>query len=315
MRRKGSGRSGEAEFCPGLGRAQRREKAGAAEKGKCSRYRKKKRVGIQEKICIGAVRIQEREACMIRKKYDELETRIYDSRREMGEAAAADIAAAVKKVLGEKEECSMIFAAAPSQNEVLEALRGDPSIEWGRIRAFHMDEYCGLAPDAPQTFGNFLERALFARVPLKAVHYLRDAGTEPEEICANYAALLERHPADIVCLGIGENGHIAFNDPPVADFEDPETVKLVELDSVCRRQQVNDGCFPSLEEVPACAVTLTVPALCRAERMFCVVPGARKADAVRNTCQGEIGEKCPATALRRHGGAVLYLDRDSAAGL
>lgn len=252
---------------------------------------------------------------MIGKKYDDLEVRIYDSRSKMGKAAASDIAEAVREVLGRKEECSMIFAAAPSQNEVLEALREDASIEWGRIRAFHMDEYCGLAPDAPQAFGNFLEEALFAKVPLKAVHYLRDAGAAPEEVCANYAALLERYPADIVCLGIGENGHIAFNDPPVADFRDPELVKVVELDSVCRRQQVNDGCFSSLDAVPSFAVTLTVPALCRAERMFCVVPGVRKADAVQNTCKGEIGEKCPATALRRHGGAVLYLDRDSAAGL
>lgn len=252
---------------------------------------------------------------MIRKKYDEMETRIYDSRREMGQAAAADIAAAVREVLGRKEECSMIFAAAPSQNEVLEALREDPSIEWGRIRAFHMDEYCGLAPDAVQAFGSFLDRALFAQVPLKAVHYLRDAGAAPEEICANYEALLERYPADIVCLGIGENGHIAFNDPPVADFRDPRLVKVVELDPICRRQQVNDGCFSSLEEVPCYAVTLTVPALCRAERMFCAVPGIRKADAVRRTCQDDVKEACPATALRRHGGAVLYLDRDSAAQL
>ena len=252
---------------------------------------------------------------MIGKKYDELDVRIYGSPREMGQAAALDIAEAVREVLGRKEECCMIFAAAPSQNEMLEALQKDASVEWGRIRAFHMDEYCGLVPDAPQTFGNFLEKALFAKVPLKAVHYLRDAGTSPEEICGNYAELLERYPADIVCLGIGENGHIAFNDPPVADFGDPKLVKLVELDPWCRRQQVNDGCFSSLEEVPAYAVTLTVPALCRAEKMFCVVPGARKAAAVRDTCKGEVGEKCPATALRLHGAAVLYLDGDSAAGL
>ena len=157
---------------------------------------------------------------MIGKKYDELDVRIYGSPREMGQAAALDIAEAVREVLGRKEECCMIFAAAPSQNEMLEALQKDASVEWGRIRAFHMDEYCGLVPDAPQTFGNFLEKALFAKVPLKAVHYLRDAGTSPEEICGNYAELLERYPADIVCLGIGENGHIAFNDPPVADFGD-----------------------------------------------------------------------------------------------
>lgn len=252
---------------------------------------------------------------MIRKVYEKMEVRIYGSRKEMGTAAAGDIAAAVRAVLAEKEECNMIFAAAPSQNEMLEALREDKSIEWRRIRAFHMDEYCGLDPAAPQAFGTFLERALFSAVPLKAVHYLREAGNGPEEICVNYTKLLEAYPADIVCLGIGENGHIAFNDPPVADFKDEKMVKIVELDQICRRQQVNDGCFPSLEQVPVRAVTLTVPALCRGKKMFCVVPGTLKAEAVKNTCEGPVGELCPATALRRHGGAVLYLDQDSAAGL
>lgn len=251
---------------------------------------------------------------MTEKRYDEMKVKIYDSRKEMGKAAAEEIGEAIRQVLARKEECSMIFAAAPSQNEMLEALRTKDSVEWSRVRAFHMDEYCGLDPAAPQAFGNFLERGLFAHVPLKAVHYLREAGNTPEEICVNYGKLLEAYPADIVCLGIGENGHIAFNDPP-ADFEDKKLVKIVELDPVCRQQQVNDGCFSSLEQVPTHAVTLTVPALCRGRRMFCVVPGALKAEAVRRTCEGPVGEACPATALRRHGGAVLYLDPDSGAGL
>ena len=249
------------------------------------------------------------------KMYDNLETRVYDSRKEMGAAAARDVAAAIEKVLAEKEICNMIFAAAPSQNELLAALRADTSIRWNRVRAFHMDEYCGLRPEAPQAFGNFLEQALFAHVPFLRVHYLREAGNTPEEICENYSALLKQYPVDIVCLGIGENGHIAFNDPAVADFSDPALVKVAELDAVCRQQQVNDGCFDTLEEVPARAVTLTIPALCRGKKLFCVVPGTRKAQAVRRTCEGPIGEACPATALRRHGGAVLYLDRDSAAQL
>ncbi len=249
------------------------------------------------------------------KMYDKLETRVYDSRKEMGAAAARNVAAAIEKVLAEKETCNMIFAAAPSQNEVLAALRADTSIPWNRVRAFHMDEYCGLRPEAPQAFGNFLEQALFAHVPLLSVHYLREAGNTPEEICENYSGLLKQYPVDLVCLGIGENGHIAFNDPAVADFSDPALVKVAELDAVCRQQQVNDGCFDTLEEVPARAVTLTIPALCRGKSLFCVVPGTRKAQAVRRTCEGPIGEECPATVLRRHGGAVLYLDRDSAAQL
>ena len=178
-----------------------------------------------------------------------------------------------------------------------------------------MDEYCGLEPAAPQAFGNFLDRALFAHVPLKAVYYLREAGSTPEEICENYTKQLEKYPVDIVCLGIGENGHIAFNDPPVADFKDKELVKVVALDQICRQQQVNDGCFSTLDQVPTHAVTLTVPALCKGKKMFCVVPGPLKADAVKNTCEGPVGEVCPATSLRNHEGAVLYLDSDSAAGL
>lgn len=252
---------------------------------------------------------------MIEKTYDELEARIYDSRAEMGAAAARDVAAAIGKVLEEKESCNMIFAAAPSQNEVLAALRADTSIQWSRIRAFHMDEYCGLKADAPQAFGNFLDQALFAHVPFRSVHYLRDAGRTPEEICETYSALLEQNPVDIVCLGIGENGHIAFNDPAVADFSDSALVKVVELDAVCRQQQVNDGCFCGIEEVPTHAVTLTIPALCRGKELFCVVPGIRKAHAVKQTCEGAIGEACPASVMRRHGNAVLYLDRDSATEL
>lgn len=244
--------------------------------------------------------------------FDLLRVEIYDTRGEMGAAAARDIAAAIRQVLAEKDCCNMIFAAAPSQNEVLAALAADKTVDFTRIRAFHMDEYIGLAPDAPQGFGNFLRRALFDKAPFKEVHYLHGSG-EPEAECARYAALLERYPADIVCLGIGENGHVAFNDPPVADFADPALVKKVALDPVCRQQQVNDGCFAALSQVPTHALTLTVPALMGGKRLFCVVPAATKAQAVRSTLYGPISEACPASALRRHGGAVLYLDPDSAA--
>ena len=252
---------------------------------------------------------------MKQRKYDNLMAQIYDTRVEMGAAAAKDIGAAIKEVLLKKEECNMIFAAAPSQNEVLASLAADESIEWNKIRAFHMDEYCGLDMEAPQAFGKFLDKALFEKVPFKSVSCLRNAGNTPEEICKNYSRWLNQYPVDIVCLGIGENGHIAFNDPPVADFHDDVLVKVVELDQVCRNQQVNDGCFATIDDVPTHAVTLTIPALCRGKKMFCVVPGILKADAVKNTCEGPIGEVCPATALRHHMGAILYLDRDSASKL
>lgn len=241
-----------------------------------------------------------------------LPVRIYDTRRNMGEAAAADVAACIRELLAVKQEIYMIFAAAPSQNEFLAALAATPGIEWNRIHALHMDEYVGLPADAPQGFGNFLRAAIFDQVPFASVDYI---GTEsdPDETCRRYAALLQGIQVDIVCMGIGENGHIAFNDPPVADFNDPLTIKKVALDETCRLQQVHDGCFARIEEVPRYAVTLTVPTMFRARYIFCIVPAPTKANAVRATVCGPISEQCPASILRTHEHAILYTDSDSAA--
>ena len=241
-----------------------------------------------------------------------LPVRIYDTRRNMGEAAAADVAACIRELLAVKQEIYMIFAAAPSQNEFLAALAAAPGIEWNRIHALHMDEYVGLPADAPQGFGNFLRAAIFGQVPFASVDYI---GTEsdPDETCRRYAALLQGIQVDIVCMGIGENGHIAFNDPPVADFNDPLTVKKVALDETCRLQQVHDGCFARIEEVPRYAVTLTVPTMFRARYIFCIVPAPTKANAVRATVCGPVSEQCPASILRTHEHAILYTDSDSAA--
>lgn len=244
-------------------------------------------------------------------KKDRLTVKIYDTRVQMGTAAAEEIKACILALLAQKEEINMIFAAAPSQNEVLEALVADREIPWERINAFHMDEYIGLSADAPQGFGNFLKAHLFERVPFKAVHYINIAAEDAEAECSRYAALLKEYPTDIVVLGIGENGHIAFNDPPVADFADPKAVKPVALDEICRNQQVNDGCFARLEDVPKTAITLTVPTLFAGKYLFCIVPAKTKAVAVRATLQGEISEACPASILRQHENAVLYLDGES----
>ena len=207
----------------------------------------------------------------------------------------------------------MIFAAAPSQNEVLASLACDKEIPWERVHAFHMDEYIGLSADAPQGFGNFLRAHIFGIAPFASVSYIDIAAKDAEAECARYASLLSQAPIDIVVMGIGENGHIAFNDPPVADFEDEKLVKPVALDEVCRQQQVNDGCFASIDDVPKTAITLTVPALFAGDTLFCIVPAKTKACAVKNTLSGEIGEWCPATVLRRHENAMLYLDADSSA--
>ena len=244
---------------------------------------------------------------------DLLTVNVYESRTEMGEAAAADIKACILSLLQTKETINMIFAAAPSQNEVLYALATDTEIPWNRVNAFHMDEYIGLSADAPQGFGNFLKEHIFGLADFKSVSYINVSASDAEAECERYAALLAKHPTDIVVMGIGENGHIAFNDPPVADFKDPKAVKPVELDEVCRNQQVNDGCFARLEDVPRTAITLTVPTLFAGKHLFCIVPAKSKANAVRATIHHQIGEICPATVLRRHKSAVLYLDADSSA--
>ena len=244
---------------------------------------------------------------------DKLEVRAYENRTLMGEAAARDISATIRSLLEHEDEINMIFAAAPSQNDVLLALVNDKSIDWTRVNAFHMDEYVGLDKDAPQGFGNFLFEHLFSLAPFKSVNYIDCTAKDPEAECLRYTELLKTNPTDIVVMGIGENGHIAFNDPPVADFADEKWVKVVELDPICRQQQVNDGCFKTIEEVPTHAITLTVPTLMRAAYHFCIVPAATKAQAVYNTLTGEISESCPASILRTQNSAILYLDEKSSA--
>ena len=241
---------------------------------------------------------------------DKLQVDVHDTRQAMGEAAGKYAAEAIRKYLSEKEEIYIVFAAAPSQNEFLESVSKAPGIDWSRVHALHMDEYIGLPEDAPQGFGNFLRRAIFDKVPFASVEYIY-AEERIEDTCARYTAILERHPVDLVFMGIGENGHIAFNDPGVADFNDPVLIKKVALDDKCRNQQVHDGCFETLEDVPEYALTLTVPALFRADKLICVVPAPTKADAVRATVCGPITEACPATILRRHKDARMFVDAAS----
>ncbi|MET9020452.1 glucosamine-6-phosphate deaminase [Actinopolymorpha sp. NPDC004070] len=240
--------------------------------------------------------------------------RVFPDRASLGYAAAADVAAQLRERLNYQDSVRMVFAAAPSQQETLDALAAEVGIDWTRVTAFQMDDYIGLPQDAPQRFGQWLRRAIFDRVPFKEVHLMRTDG-DPDARAREYADLLAAEPIDLVCLGIGVNGHIAFNDPPVADFADPAAVKVVELDDTCRQQQVDDGCFPTFDDVPPRALTLTVPRLLDADHLFCVVPGQAKAEAVRRTLNDPIGEACPATALRTHPACVLYLDQDSAGEL
>lgn len=228
----------------------------------------------------------------------------------LGEAAADDITEALIRRLASRPEVRMVFASAPSQEATLRALAVRPGIDWARVTAFHMDEYLGLASDAPERFGNWLRAVLLDRVPIGAVHLI-DPGEDPQATVEEYGGLLSVAPIDIVCLGIGVNGHLAFNDPP-ADLRDPALVKIIELDEVSRRQQVDDGCFATVAEVPRQAITLTVPALLSAQEIFCMAPGSRKQAAVTAALRGPIGGEVPASALRTHPYCTIYVDEESA---
>lgn len=236
--------------------------------------------------------------------------RVFENRRMLGEAAGREAAAAIRALLASKTTVRIIFAAAPSQNEFLAELAAAKDLDWSRITAFHMDEYLGLPEGSPQSFGSFLRVALFDKVKPGRVHYINPAA-DLEAECERYGRLLAEAPIDIVCLGIGENGHLAFNDPPVADFHDPLLVKAVTLDAACRTQQVNDGCFASLEEVPQQALTLTIPVLLSAKWLFCMVPGPTKRGAVTRTLHESVSTDCPSTILRSHGDCRLFVDTDS----
>lgn len=239
---------------------------------------------------------------------------IATSSQEMAQLAAERASELIRAAVERHGAAHVAFAAAPSQTAFLAQLRQQPAVPWAQVTAFQLDEYVGLPEGAAQRFSAYLDDALWHHVPLREAYILDPGGLAPEETCRRYALLLRAHPLHLACLGIGENGHLAFNDPHVADFEDPLSVKVVELDEACRQQQVNDGCFPSLREVPRQAVTLTMPTLFAAEAVVCVVPGARKRRTVQAALYGVMSPACPASLLRRHPNATLFLDEGSARG-
>ena len=243
---------------------------------------------------------------------NKLKVKTFETREEMGNHVAYEVSQKIKKLLMEKDMINIIFAAAPSQNEFLSALSIEEGINWSRINAFHMDEYIDLKSAASQRFGEFLNERIFGKVPFNKVYYINGEADDPALESQRYANLLKQFPVHIVCMGIGENAHIAFNDPHDADFYDPLMVKEVKLDEVSRQQQVHDGCFANIDEVPVSAITLTVPTLLSAKNIFCIVPGNNKAQAVYHTLNDEVNEKYPSTILRNHENAILYLDKESA---
>ena len=246
-------------------------------------------------------------------RVEQLPVLIYASEEELGRAAAADFAALLRAAVAERGEASVILATGNSQLAFLRALRAEADVPWGRVRVFHMDEYVGIDPEHRASFPRFLREHLLQHVSVLAFYPMAGEPERVEEICREYERQLRQYPADAVALGFGENGHIAFNDPPFADFDDPVWVKQVQLDEVSRKQQHGEGHFDSLEEVPKSAITLTIPALLAAKQMFCIVPEARKAEAVRACLREPISQDRPGSVLRRAPHARLYLDPDSAA--
>lgn len=244
---------------------------------------------------------------------DALEVRAYSALSVMATAAARTATSQLRNLLAQQDQATVILATGNSQIQFLAQLAEVGGVDWSRVTVFHMDEYLGIARDHPASFRRYLRERVEVRLKPRLFHYLEGDALEPVKECERYTRLLRAQPIDLCCLGIGENGHLAFNDPSVADFQDPLTVKLVKLDEPCRRQQVGEGHFPGLDAVPQYAFTLTIPALCSAKKMICVVPEKRKAQAVKDALRGPVSTDCPGSILRQQSHCLLFLDADSAA--
>ena len=247
-------------------------------------------------------------------KKEKLNVKIFTNKDEMGKAAAISVAEKLNAAIAEKGFANLILATGASQFQLLELLQ-QQSIDWRNITVFHLDEYKGMPVTHRASFRKYLKERILGKVQPKQVHYLNGDEPDAEAEVLRYENLLKEHPIDIACIGIGENGHIAFNDPPVADFNDPKLVKVVGLDEACRKQQLGEGWFPTFDDVPTHALSLTIPAIMHCKAICCVVPDERKAEAVFNTLNAEISTACPATILRTHPDCVLYLDKGSASKL
>ena len=250
----------------------------------------------------------------MRRDYGDLEVLIFETPGELGAAAAGAAAATIKNAVTERGVANVMFASGNSQFAFLDALTARDDVPWSDVVGLHMDEYVGMDTSHSASFARYMRERIIDVVHPKTFHCI-DGTTDPRDECARYTQLLRAHPLDLTCLGIGENGHLAFNDPPFADFDDPLDVKEITLDDASRRQQVGEGHFADLADVPRTAVTVTIPALLRARRVLAIVPESRKADAVARALQGPVTTDCPASILRRARHATLYLDRASAANV
>lgn len=248
----------------------------------------------------------------IKKFYkDKLKVEVFEDKEDMGRDAASFVAKNLTQALEHKGFANLILGTGTSQYPLLEALL-KKEIDWTKINLFHLDEYIGLSDHHPASFRKFLKERVADKMAFKSVNYLKGDADDIDAEISRYTGLLKDHPVDVACIGIGENGHIAFNDPPIADFNDPQYLKVVELDRDCRKQQVDEGWFSTIETVPEKAVTLTITAIMECKVLCCTVPDERKSEAVYKTLNDEINTCCPASVMRKHANAVLFLDRFSA---
>jgi glucosamine-6-phosphate deaminase len=243
---------------------------------------------------------------------EELTVRVADDVVELARDAAGEAALALRAAIAARGEANVMLATGNSQLAFLAQLVDEGGIDWARVRAFHMDEYVGVGSDHPASFQRYMRERVAAKLPVKEFHYLTGDTGDAEAEAQRYEVLLRASPLDLCCCGIGENGHLAFNDPPFADFEDPRDVKVVALDEVSRRQQVGEGHFATIQDVPTHAITVTIPAFLRAGRVLAIVPEQRKARAVVDALRGPITTDCPASILRQCSNATLFLDNESA---
>ncbi|PWU03092.1 MAG: glucosamine-6-phosphate deaminase [Bacteroidetes bacterium] len=231
---------------------------------------------------------------------------------EMGKAAGSLAATSIKDAIAKNGRANIILATGTSQFEVLKNLVADTTIDWSKVTMFHLDEYIGLDINSPAGFGNYLRERFVSKVPSLKNAFIIDGNDDPEEECNQMNKLIEKHPIDVALIGIGENGHLAFNDPP-ADFQTFTPFIIVELDEKCRQQQLGEGWFPNLDAVPRTAITMSIQQILKSKKIICSVPGKRKAEVVKSCAEIPISNLVPATILREHADCHLFLDADSAA--
>ena len=242
-----------------------------------------------------------------------MQIKTYTDRKTMSRAAARQAADVLRSAIAANGRARIIAATGASQFDFLEALTASPDVDWQAVELFHLDEYVGLSIDHPASFRRYLLERLIDKTSIPRFHFL-DAERDADRAARTVGRELSAAPIDVAFVGIGENGHLAFNDPP-ADFETDDPYIVVTLDEACRRQQVGEGWFPSFEAVPAQALSMSIRQIMKAKAVICVVPDARKAAAVKASLEGAIGPDVPASILRRHENVTVYLDRDSAAQL